>query len=148
MGTKEIVTIVVVNVFAWAYTIICLIKGKEIKVKCDCGNAIAYNILFGILGVMLILYKFNYYSLLTALSLQLAATLLGSIPSGYSDKGVYIHGRRFLYRKISEMNIVLSENKYRLDIRVKGKTYFLYTGVKDKKILEDIVDKYEGEHIL
>lgn len=139
MNNRLIISSIVIALWV-AFVIYCLFNGSKIMVQTKRIRT-TYWILTAI-AVDIALYLINGLSLISIalMFIMLIITCLYiSIPSGFGDKGIYIRGILFPYRKIEDMKIESVLNTYRLNFKCFYSIFYIDSdSYKELKGCEEI----------
>ena len=127
--------LIIIMASVWAYVAFCLINGRSIKQELQSGKRYSGLILFVIMALLLFIKN---HSIVYTAFIILAGLVYNAIPSGYSEKAIYIKGRRFPYRRISNIEAKDEGSNYRLTFVYNGKAYYVLIDINDKRIIGEI----------
>lgn len=139
MNNRLIISAIVIVLWV-AFVIYCLFNGSKILVQTKSIKNV-YWILTA-LAVDFALYLINGISTLVIVLMFVmlfSTALYISIPSGFSDKGIYIRGLCFPYKKIEDMNVERVLRTNRLNFKCFHRIFYIdsdsYSNLKDCETL-------------
>lgn len=142
MNNRLIISSVIIGLWV-AFVIYCLFNGSKIAIKTRSIKN-TYWILTA-LAVDFSLYLINGIStfVIVLMFVMLFATALYiSIPSGYSDHGIYIRGLCFPFSKIEDMNVERVLRTNRLNFKCFHRIFYIDSdSYKDLKDCETLFKK-------
>ena len=127
-----------------AYSIYYLIRGKEVKIVCRGSNKIIIYIIYLILSALVIYKNTNRLGIITAAIIIISGILYNLVPSGYNDKGIYLRGKFFSFKKMAEMSFDYVNDYYQLSFSYHGKSHVLLADKEDKEKLKGAYSIYKN----
>lgn len=122
-----------IALLTWIYSIMCLIKTKNIEVKCDSGSNMAVIVLYVLAAISLVALNINAINITTGIMLIIGGIIYSLIPSGYDKDYVYLKGTKVKYSSIKEMNLSERDGNSQLSISIDGKKYRTFFAKYDDK---------------
>lgn len=136
---------ILANIICWAFVLWCLINGRKIEKEVNNDNKYVPVIVFSILAILLFI---RFRSLLWSMSIVVAGVLYSVIPTGYNDDAIYIKGRKYRYKKMSEARMREESNCYRLTFVYRHRPYFISVKKEERYILEDVIARYRRSQVI
>lgn len=141
----EFYMIIAIILLCWGFVLICLFNGRKIEKEIECKKQYVQIVAFVIMGILLYVKS---HSLIVLAVTTLAGVVYSIIPTGYNDKGIYINGKEYNYKRIKNVEMNEESNCYRLTFTYRGKPHFISVKKEKRYILEDVIARYRRSTIL
>lgn len=143
----EDILCIVIAIIALAYSIFYLIKGKRVKVVCSSQNRIVIYVVYALLALAVFFKNRSMLGIAMAALIVISGIIYSLVPSGYDDKGIYLNGRFYAYRKITDMDFDQVNGYYQLSFTSRGKAHLLIGNSEDKDKLKYAKSIYDNGKI-
>ena len=126
----------VVAIIALAYSVFYLIRGKKVKVVCSSQNRVIIYAVYVLLAIAVFYKNRSTLGIAMAAIIVISGIIYSLVPSGYDEKGIYLNGRFYAYKRITEMEFDEVNGYYQLSFTSRGKAHLLIGNSEDKEKLK------------
>lgn len=144
----ENILCILVAILSMSYTIFYLIKGKNVKVVCSSQNKIIILLVYSLLALAVFFKNRSMLGIITSAFIFLSGVVYSLVPSGYDDKGIYLNGRFYPYKKITNMEFDRVNDYYQLSFTCRGKAHVLIGNSDEKEKLKYAQSIYNSGKII
>lgn len=133
----NLILCIIISCLAFTYSILYLIKARNIKITCKSNSKIVVFIFYILFTILILIKEFSKTTIITSFIIVISAVIYSLIPSGFDEKGIYISGRFFAFNKIKDISLDYVNGYYQLSFSYKGKYHMLIGDKNDKAKLNE-----------
>lgn len=144
----EDILCLLVAVISLSYAIFYLIKGKNVKIVCSSQNKVIIFVVYALLALAVYYKNRSLIGIIASATVVISGVIYSLVPSGYDDKGIYLNGRFYPFKKITTMDFDYVNGYYQLAFTSRGKAHILIGGLEDKEKLKYAQSIYNSGKIV
>lgn len=143
MNMQDIL-LIIISTLSLFYSIFFFIRGRKIKITFKTYNIFSL-IFYFLLAILILIKDFSTFGIISACIVIISGILYSIIPSGYNEKGIYINGRLFSFRRIGDMEFDYVNGYYQLSFSFRGKYHVLTCKPDEKNKLKAALELYKNQ---
>ena len=141
----EIIILILMPLISWVYVVIALLNGKKITKEIKTSNGVALIVVFGVFAILIMIKNHHAIGIVSAIMVFLAGFMYSCIPTGFNDTAVYVKGKEYPYKIISEMTIENQNGKAMLTFKYRRSYHMVLTDMENKEMLKELKSTYSKE---
>lgn len=140
----DIRILIVINLILWSWTLYLRLQSLKVKLKLKTYSTYLITICFMIIALALY-FKFpSNIMIFNFLSFFIAGFLINTCPSGFYEKGIFVLGKNFKYKRIQDLKLIDKHGVKTLSFYCYKRCYFLYLDEIDDNMLRYYLRKVGG----
>lgn len=136
--------VIAINLILWSWTLYLRFQSLKVELKLKSYNTYLITFFFMIIGLVLYFRFPNHIMIFNFLSFFIAGFLINTCPSGFCKKGIFVLGKNFKYKNISNLKLIDKYGVKTLSFYAYKRCYFLYLDEIDDNKLRYYLKKLGG----